>query len=485
MQKPIKFILSATAAAILANTANAGSFSLYTESSAIAIGNFAAGSAAEAADASTGWYNPAGLSLIRSTQAVNGGVGVFPSSKVTGTSTFSTATVPVPALRNYTQSFRDLEGADDAFVPFFHMAVPLGENATAGLSFNGPFGLATNWSRTGPLRYAATYSELITVNMAPEIGGRITEHLALGLGIDLQYARVKFNRVLGSPAFGQLPFPGFFPAMLDSYSYNKGDSFGVGFHTGALLMFNDNHTRVGVNYQSKVNHKFHGWSRLTGPLAVPGLVTSGTAAIPSARRANLLGEDAVLWSTNLSSNSIEFPDIVTLSGYHDVTDSIAVLGSVVYTNWSVLRSIQLNKVAAYASGLNRQAQVFSQSETNYRNAWRGALGVNYRVNPNLLVRVGGGYDQTPTVDEYRDIRIADADRWALSAGAHYQYNSSIGVDIGYTHLFGAETAPINRTDVVGTGSTYTVNARAKGSADLVAIQGVWTMDAVEPPVLTK
>ncbi|STX29508.1 long chain fatty acid transporter [Legionella beliardensis] len=475
MQKPIKTILSAAIVAILANNANAGSFSLYTESSAVAVGNYGAGIAAEAADAATGWYNPAGLSLIHDLQALTGGVGIFVSSKITGTSNFFTSSVPVPALRNYTQTFHDLNGGDDGFVPFFHAAIPLGENVTAGLTMNGPFGLATNWSRTSPVRYQATYSELISTNIAPEIGGRITENLALGLGIDLQYSRVKLNRVLGSPAFGQLPVPGLSPMILDSYSYNKGDSFGVGFHAGAMLLLNDNHSRLGLNYQSRVHHKFHGWSRLTGPLARQTPTVTPTSAIA----ANLAGSDAVFWSNDLSSNNIEYPDIVTLSGYHDVNESFALLGSVVYTNWHVLRSIQFNKVAGFAPGVG-QANLFAESVTDYRNTWRAALGANYRVNSQWLIRAGGGYDQTPTVDEFRDIRIPDTDRWALSVGAHYQYNPNIGVDAGYTHLFGAHDDTINRTDVAGAGSTYTVNARAKGHADLVALQAVWTMDSVEP-----
>ncbi|WP_419421176.1 OmpP1/FadL family transporter [Legionella sp. D16C41] len=481
MQRPIRTILSATIATILMSNAYAGSFSLYTESSAVAVGNFGAGIAAEAADAATGWYNPAGLSLIHDQQVVFGGSGVFPSSKITGTSTFFTSSIPIPALRTYSQSFKDLDGADDGFVPFLHYALPLGPNVTAGLTINAPFGLATDWDRKGPVRYEATSSEVITTNVAPEIGGRVSENLALGLGIDLEYARVKFNRVLGSPAFGQLPVPGLNPFTLDSYSYNKGDSFGVGFHAGLMFMFNDGHSRLGLNYQSQVNHKFHGWSRLTGPLATPGFtnVTPVTAL-----RANLNGRNAVFWSNNLSSNDVKLPDIITLSGYHDINENLALLGSVVYTNWHTLRSIQLFKVAGFAPSIG-QARLFSESVTDYRSTWRASIGANYRVNPQWLIRVGGGYDQTPTVDEFRDIRIADNDRWALAAGTHYQYNPNLGFDLGYYHLFSAGKAPINRTDVVGSGSTYTVNAKATGRADIVALQAVWTVDSVPPPVMTK
>ena len=80
--KPLKTIVSAAVLAVIAaNAAYAGGFSLYTESSPAAIGNYAAGTAAEAADASIGWYNPAGLILIPEQQLVVGGVGVFPTAK--------------------------------------------------------------------------------------------------------------------------------------------------------------------------------------------------------------------------------------------------------------------------------------------------------------------------------------------------------------------------------------------------------------------
>ena len=41
---------------LMAQAAYAGAFSLYTESSTTALGTFAAGVAAEAGDASIGWY---------------------------------------------------------------------------------------------------------------------------------------------------------------------------------------------------------------------------------------------------------------------------------------------------------------------------------------------------------------------------------------------------------------------------------------------
>lgn len=480
-QKPIRTLVSAAVVSMMASaTVYAGSFSLYTEGSVTAIGNYAAGAAAEAADASTGWYNPAGLALIRTQQVVGGGVGVFPSSKISGTSTFRTTGLPAPfaPFSVFTQTFNNLDGAKNALVPHFHYARPLGENATFGLSVVSPFGLSTEWSRTSPVRYAATFSELITTDLSPEIGARITDNFALGLGIDLQYTRVKFNSVLGVPTVSNAftPAGSRNPFQLDSPSYNKGNSFGVGFHAGGMFMFNENHSRLGLNYQSKMDHKFHGYSRLTGRFANPTLtltpfqVTNSNAGL-------------TYWSNNLYSNNIEFPEIVTLSGYHDVNENLALLGSVVYTGWHTLRSIQLNNVAAFVSGIG-QRKVNSISNQDYDNAWRFALGANYKFNETWMLRVGGGYDETPTINSERDIRLPDTNRWALSIGGKYQYSPAIAINAGWTHLWSAGNEIINKTQSFSTTNTYNINATAKARAELVGLGAVWVMD--EPmPMPTK
>ncbi|KTC68184.1 long chain fatty acid transporter [Legionella birminghamensis] len=475
MQKPIRTMVSAAVISMMAvSAANAGAFSLYTESAGYVIGNYAAGAAAEAADASTGWYNPAGLALLHNQQVVTSGVGVFPSSKLSGTSTFrSFSGLPFPA-NLYIQSYNGVQGANEAFVPAFHYALPITDRATFGLSVVSPFGLSTEWDRTDPMRYQGTFSELITTNVSPEIGGMITDNFSLGAGIDLQYARVKFNSVLGVPTVANVITGN--PFALDSPSYNKGNSFGVGFHAGAMYMFNDNHSRIGLNYQSKMNHTFHGYSRLSGPFATPGLnLTSPLSVITSCTTCTFT-------SHNLSSNNLDFPDIVTLSGYHDVNDKLALLGSVVYTGWSTIRTIELRNVAAFSQGIG-QVKANSISSEYYDNAWRAAIGANYKFNDQWMLRVGGGYDQTPTTDANRTVRLPDADRWALSVGGHYQWRSDIGFDAGWTHLFAAGDPTLNKNQTT-TSFTTNVNATAKVRADLVGLQATWTMDQVAP-VVTK
>jgi len=458
---PTKTLLSTAIAGLLASSASeAGSFALYTESSGAMIGNYAAGSAASALDASTAWYNPAGLILLPSAQLVLSGVAVLPSSELTGTSTYTSPAGLPGVSASYVQRFKDIQGAESAVVPALHYAQPLTPDTSFGISVVSPYGLTTSWGVLSPVRYEATDSKLVTVDVSPELAARVLDHLSLGLGIDFEYARVTFNSVIGSPAL--LQFTPLGPTAYDSNSTNKGHSFGVGFHAGALWLVQNDHTRVGLNYQSKVKQKFHGWSRLRGPLATSLPLTPFS------------DPNQEYWSRHLSSNSIEMPDVLTLSGYHDVNERLALLGSVVWTGWKSLSDIQLRNVAAFTSSTGK-IQAVSNSVLDYKNTWRFALGANYTFNPKWMFRVGGGYDQTPTNNTHRDARIPDCSRWALAAGARFQAKPTISVDLGYAHLFPVGDTRINNTQALGT-STFNVNATADNSVDLVGVQVNWSMD---------
>lgn len=459
MHHPIKKIISVAVMNLMMHqSAIAGGFSLYTEGSAAEIGNFAAGAAAEGADASIGYYNPAGLVLIHNQEAVLSGVVVSPSSKLSGTSTFSTTGFP-----SYIQSFHDYQGGKTALVPAFHYAKPLGETATFGFSVISPFGLSTEYGNTSPVRYGATLTQLITINASPELGGKLTDNLAIGAGLDLQWARVKFNSMIGSPAalqFLETFNPAVNPFTLDSESFNQGHSFGVGFHAGLLGMFNGNHTRLGVNYQSRVKHQFNGFSLLTGRLADP----------------ELTDPFATLRTNTLNSNALSLPAMVTFSAYQDVNPRLALLGSAIYAAWDSFKIIQLNNVTAFSSELSQSTLVNTTAIEDYKNVWRFAIGANYRLTPLWMLRTGVGYDETPTITSQRDIRLPDANRWALSIGTHFQASPVLGFDFGYTYLWAEDDPIINKTTQLGTLSSYNINAKAKVHAQLVGLQAVWMMD---------
>lgn len=449
----------------------AAGFSLYNEGTGSAIGNFAAGIAAEYNDASTGWYNPAGLAFLHKPQAVIGAVGVMPYFNLNGNTLFITELPQLPDSPPfyYSQSFNNQKGADRAAVPSFHFAYPLGPNTTAALSVVSPYGLATDWDGKSALRYAATYTKLVTIDIAPELGGKLTDFLSVGLGLDLEKAYVTFNQVLGAPAILNEFGGGILPSALDSTSTNLGDSFGVGFHTGVLFHIWQDSTRLGINYQSAIQHRFYGDSTLKGPLADPNLnVFDPLMSDPKMVFANKI----------LLSNGIALPSVTTLSLYQDLSARLALLGSVVYTSWSSIQNISLFNVAGLTVDNNGQAiqgNINAFNINNFRNTWRVALGSNLKINNKFLIRIGGGYDETPTISQERDIRLPDADRFALAIGGHYQFGSAFGVDFGYSHYF-MNKIIINKLAVLDANNNFQTIATGNAHANLLGAQIVWTLD---------
>jgi long-chain fatty acid transport protein len=452
------FFVALTGMGFVSSDANSGAFSLYTEGSASAVGNFAAGVAAEARDASIGWYNPAGLALIRNNQVVLGATGVAPTATLSGTSSFYQRDISDEQfIAPYVQNFKNLSGGRSAVVPNIHIAIPVGEKVTYGLSIVSPMGLSTSWPEKSALRYAGTLSELRMVDVSPEVGGMMTPNLSIGWGLDIQWADVSFNNVLGAPAAFQLI--GADPTTWDSSLVNHGTSSAFGFHAGFLLMSDNKSSRFGFNYQYGVWHEFNGYSQLTGLLA--NINEPNQTITPEYK------------SLFLSSNPIHFPNILTFSVYQQVSPRVAMLGSIVYTTWSSFKTIGLNNVAAYNAREDILAMVNATTLQNYQNTIRAAFGMNFDINDKWQFRWGGGYDQSPTNNIDRDVRLPDVDKMAIAVGLQWKVTPNWYLDAGYSYLMPLSDVAINKTQVFDNDNYVHVQADGHAYAQLLGVQIAW------------
>src|SRR5665213_3466555 len=113
----------------------ASGFQLWEQDGA-SIGTNHAGYASASEDASTSFYNPAGLVRIHQQQFVVGGDPVLTSFKFNGS-------VAVNTLSPDTPQNTVAQGGGFNFVPFGHYAVPLNDRLFFGISLVIPFGLQT------------------------------------------------------------------------------------------------------------------------------------------------------------------------------------------------------------------------------------------------------------------------------------------------------------------------------------------------------
>src|SRR5882672_4370060 len=265
-------ILVALLAAVSA-PASAAFFQI-AEQSASGIGNAFAGGAAIAEDASTVWYNPAGMTRFTGAQFVVGGSYIRPSFKADVTSASTALGFPIAGGGG--------EAGQDAFVPNLYAIYPVSKRFALGAAVNAPFGLVTDYDDTWAGRYHALRSDIKTVNVNLAAAFKFHDAFSVGLGANHQNLDAELTQAVdfatictvgGAPpisvpnncgASGGFVQPGT-PNDGHAKVTAKGDAWG--YNAGILSQLGA--TRIGLAYRSKVKYKLDGEFDIAAPANVP------------------------------------------------------------------------------------------------------------------------------------------------------------------------------------------------------------------------
>lgn len=406
-------------------TAKASGFQLFEQGGAL-NGQAYVGAAAIADDATTQFYNPAGLVRLQHPQFVWSGVYATVDMEYNGSSTFPGVPPLLPGLPTETGK---TQGGKEVIIPSAYYSHPINEDWHFAFGVWSPFGLATDYSSHSLVRYSATRTSLEILDFSPALAYRFNPHFSIGGAINVQYAKVHFDSmfpttVLGAPA-----------GSPDAKVTNEGDDWALGWHGGILYQFTPA-TRVGLTYHSKTKHHFSGDSEFAS--TIPGI--------------------GVIRSNNLSA-SLTLPSYTSLGFYHDFNPRFAAMANVDYTHWSTVGTITLKNVAFPTGPINSG---FTQ---NYHNTWRYGVAGHFHVNPQWMWRAGLAYDQTPTTQKNRSIRLPDGDRFIVAIGTQWRINPEVRVDVGYMHMF-IQDGKLRNVRELG---------KSDNSADLVGMQLTWDM----------
>ncbi|MGA7799962.1 MAG: outer membrane protein transport protein [Gammaproteobacteria bacterium] len=456
--RPVAAVRQLTATLLLAGicTDVFGAGFAIQEQSASSLGNAFAGGAAIAQDATTTFFNPAGLTRLPANQLVAGVHFIRPQLKFSNNGTVNLLGQPVVSGSSGGDAGSTIP------VPDFYYAHRLDGHTVVAIAVNAPFGLKTEYDAGWVGRYQAIKSELRTVNINPSIGYQVDHHLSIGAGIDAQYIKADLTQAVdyGGACVAQLiqagQSPGaagatcasfgLVPQHSDGTASISGNDWSYGFNVGLLYEL-DAATRFGVAYRSKVGHTVTGSASFTN---APAIFTAKGVFVPTAVHAG-----------------ITLPDILSVSAYHDLDSRWALMGDVTWTHWSRFQQLRVD----YAS-----SQSPSITDENWKNTLRYSLGANYRYNSRWLLRGGIAYDQTPIPDaQHRTPRIPGNNRTWLALGFRYQASPALALDAGYAHLFISSTA-IDHQDIHAgqPGGGGTVVGSYDSSVDIVSAQATWS-----------
>lgn len=432
-----------TAGALMyAGAVHASGFAII-EQSVKGLGNAFAGGSAVAEDASTIFFNPAGLTRLQGQQALVGAHLIMPVADFDDRgSTNAIGGRPSGRFSN--------DGGENGVVPNVYYTAEIAERLKFGLGIFAPFALSIRYDKSWIGRYHAVESEITTININPTLAYKVTDQLSIGAGVSAQYVDVKISNAID---FGTLAFlsriPGTSPSTraFDGFSKVKGDDWGYGYNLGLLYEITPD-TRVGLAYRSKISNTLEGDNDLTVPAAF------ARAFGPSRTR------DA--------KADVSLPETVSLSGYHKLNEQWAIMADATWTHWSRFDELRIK--------FDDGAQTVQPE--NWRNTWRYSLGVSYAYNPEWTLRAGIAYDETPVPgQDRRTPRIPDETRRWIAVGASYQPSPSLSFDFGYTHIF-MNDPRINDTEVT-TGSLArlpignTLRGEYDANIDIVSAQVQW------------
>ena len=333
---------------VSAGNASAAGFALLEQNTS-GLGNAYAGQAASAQDASTIFFNPAGMTLLPDRQIVLSANGVKPTANFS-----NTASTPPAGRAGLTGNGGD--AGDWAVVPSLYAAFAITPDLRLGIGINSPFGLKTEYDAPWFGQYQALTSKLETINVNPALAYRVNNWVIPRCGSQLAEAKAELSNMVYLGAAG------------DGQAQVEGDS--DAWAATSRVPDQPGHAAEGIAYRSNIKQDLEGDVTFTLPAGFPALPAVANGPVTA---------------------SIDSPETASLSVFQRFNDKWDIMADITWTHWSRFQDLTV---------LRSNGTVLTTQPENWSDTWRFSIGLNYRATEKLMWRFGTSYDQTPVSDAY-------------------------------------------------------------------------------------
>lgn len=420
---PIAHSLALIGGLTLAQTAGASGFQLL-EQNASGLGNAYAGSTTSTDNASTIFYNPAGMTELQNREFATGLTLIKPSYKFRNNGS------------NVSPATTGNDGGDAgnlAALPNAYFSMALAGDWYAGVGFGSPFGLSTHYDPDWVGRFHSIEFDVKTYNINPSLAWRVTDALSLGVGLNWQRMEAKYER-MAAVASSALP-SAYWPLVQNTHVTLDATSEAWGWNAGGLLKLGSG-TKLGLSYRSAIKHDLSGTLKSSNQTISPDV---------------------------LASASLKLPDTLIASVSQQIGPNWELLGDVSRTGWSKIDSIAIMRDSGAQAGSTAQTL-----DAHFRDTWRVALGATQRLDDRWKLRYGVAWDQTPVRNAAsRLVSLPDNNRLWLTLGAGYAIDKASRIDVGTAYLIVKDTAIDNDQASLGRGR---ITGTYKGSVAILGLQ---------------
>lgn len=379
------------------------------------LGNAYAGSAAVAENASTIYFNPAGMTQLKGSEVSIGMSAVGTSFKFSDHGSSA-------GLLGGTGNGSDAGGW--GYVPNGYFSTAVSKHLSVGVGLGAPYGLKTEY--TSPWLGAAqsTRFDVKTYNINPSVAYRVNDMVSLGAGLSWQRLMAEYVRLVAVNTATNVASP--LKLTMDG---NSG-----GWNVGALFNLSPS-AKLGLSYRSAISYDIKGNIEVSGPSAPTNAALSGGA-----------------------NASLKVPDVFIVSGTQQLSDKWQLLEDLSWTGWSNIPKLDV---------LRTSGALAQTLDTDFRDTWRVAVGATYQYKESTKLKFGMAYDQTPVRnDSTRMVSLPDNDRTWLSFGSQWMPTKGTTLDLGITYLFIPDAGIDNNQAAQGRGritGNYTNSAWILGA----------------------
>lgn len=380
---------------------------LLNAESAAALGEVFSGAAASADDASTNYYNPAGLVKIPCPQIVGSAEGILLKNRFTGTTEasydiFGSEQIQTGTVRTIIKGL----------VPGFYFSTPFVKDYVwLGFGITSPSGLTITYPNSSFVRYNYTKIKFQTANLNVNMAVRITKQFSAGYGVNVMRSTTLSKINVLNPLNDEPEFDWNLDLRGTAYSY--------GANVGVLYEPCET-TRIGLSYRSSMK-----------------IETVGRAILNTHGDFQGTTEEP-LYTNNFKVNT-SLPATAYLSFYQRVTPCLEAMASAYFEQWSSLKNIRLTNVPVPTV---KPIQI--NIAENFDNTISYSIGARYQINKQWKIKSGIGYSPSAVTSANRNFITPVTQVWTIALGTHYQYSRQLGFDLSAAHFF-FKPGPINNS----------------------------------------
>lgn len=331
-------------------------------------------------DASSIFYNPGALAMIKQKYNFSGGVSTIFSNHV------------------FRKESTDYEARTDnpMGTPFyFYGSTKITDNLSVGFGVYTPFGSSAKWDNDWAGKYLIRNISLMAIFYQPTLSYKVSEWLSVGAGFIYATGNVKLEKAL--------PYN-------DAPAELEGSTGSIGYNAGVYLKpFNG--LSLGVSYRSEIKME----------------VEDGEANfdVPESL-------ESTIPRKNKFDATLPMPANLDFGISYDVNDKLTLAVEVNWVMWDIYDTLSF-KFEKAGDLLN------SDNPRLYKDSWITRVGGQYKLNDKIVLRAGAYYDPSPTNKNYFNPETVSLNTIAWTLGMTVTPVKNLDIDLSYLQLHGEES----------------------------------------------